>query len=201
PPETPALTTLSIRPARPDDDALAIQAIYAPYVLTSTATFENVPPSVDDMAGRLRTLVEGGYPVLVAEEGGEGAPPRIVGYAYAGPYHKRPAYRATLENSIYVDSQCRRGGVGAALMTRLLAEAADRGFRQVIAVIADADNTASRQFHLRQGFREAGMIAAVGWKFGRWLDVFYYQITLGAGSDQPPADEGPASPSGPPTFR
>lgn len=177
-------------------DAAAFQAIYAPYVLGSTATLENVPPTVEEMRGRLAPMLDQGYPVLAAERDG-----RVIGYAYAGPAHKRPAYRPTVENTIYLAQGETRGGVGAALMAELMAAAEAAGFRQMIAVIADAENRASLSFHARQGFEQVAHWRAVAWKFGRWLDVFHYQKTLGVGDRVAPVEDGPACPAGPPTFR
>ncbi len=180
PPSADAALALTVRPYRPDD-AAAVQAIYAPYVLTSTATFELEPPGAAEMHGRLQPLVNKGYPVLVAERQGT-----VIGYAYAGPYHRRPAYGWTVENSIYLDQNQRRGGAGTALMGSLIAASETAGFRQMIAVIGDRENIASLRLHTRHGFRPIGVMEAVGYKFGRWLDVTYMQRALGAGADSAP---------------
>ncbi|GEO82545.1 GNAT family N-acetyltransferase [Pararhodospirillum oryzae] len=177
-------------------DAAAIQAIFAHYVVHTTVSLENTPPGVETMRERLALMTAEGYPVLVAEQDG-----RVVGYAYAGPYHKRPAYRPTVEHSIYLAPDACRGGLGRRLMGDLMEACEQAGFRQMIAVIADARNEASLRFHAGFGFEQAAHLRAVAWKFGRWLDVFFYQRALGAADQAPPAADGPAWPGGPSTFR
>jgi phosphinothricin acetyltransferase len=170
-------------------DAPAVLAIYAPYVLESMVTFETIPPTEAEMEGRLATLIDGGYPYLVAEVDGV-----VAAYAYAGPFHRRAAYRGTVENSVYVGRDVRRHGLGRLLMERLLEEATARGFRQMIAVIAQGEDRTSEAFHRSLGFQEMGRVRSVGWKFGRWLDVAYLQIALGDGDGAPPPESGPACP-------
>jgi len=158
-------------------DIPAITAIYAHAVKHGTATFEVAPPNEQEMADRLGGLAEGGFPYLVAERDGE-----VRGYAYAGPYRARIAYRYTLENSIYVAPGWHRMGIGRGLMDQLLSEAGARGFRQMIAVIGDSEQAASIALHRAAGFRTVGTLTAVGFKFGRWLDSVLMQTPLGPGA-------------------
>jgi L-amino acid N-acyltransferase YncA len=169
-----------VRPtARPATaaDIPAITAIYAHAVKYGTATFEIDPPSEREMADRFRVLVEGGFPYVVAERDG-----KVRGYANAGPYRTRFAYRYTLENSIYVAPDWHRKGIGRGLMDQLLSEAGARGFRQMVAVIGDSEQVASIALHQAAGFQTVGTFAAVGFKFGRWLDTVLMQTTLGPGA-------------------
>jgi phosphinothricin acetyltransferase len=125
------------------------------------------------MTRRYDALVAGGFPYLVAELDGE-----VAGYAYAGPYRARPAYRFTVEDSIYIARQAQRRGIGRALLDRLLDEAQTRGFRQMIAVIGDSAQTPSIALHTASGFRMVGTFEAVGFKFDRWLDSVLMQKAL-----------------------
>jgi phosphinothricin acetyltransferase len=134
------------------------------------------------MARRQRDLLDGGYPYIVAEIGGATA-----GYAYAGPYRPRPAYRFSVEDSIYVDPQTQRGGIGRTLLEHLIDEATKRGFRQMIAVIGDSAQTPSIELHRALGFRMIGTIENVGFKFDRWLDSVLMQRALGPGATTKPA--------------
>ena len=167
---------MPIRPAQPRDLAV-ITAIYDDAVRHGTASFELDPPDQAEMARRYETLRAGGYPYLVAELDGD-----IVGYAYAGPYRARPAYRWSVEDSIYVAPQAQRRGIGSALLARLLAEAEAGGFRQMLAVIGDTANTGSVELHRAAGFRLVGTFENVGFKFGRWLDTVLMQRKLGRGA-------------------
>ena len=164
-----------------DQDMTQIQEIYAHHVLTGGGSFEYDPPDVDEMARRRQTVIDGGYPYIVAEEGGN-----ILGYAYAGPYRPRRAYRYTVENSVYVAENAHRRGVGQKLLADLIRRCTEAGFRQMIAVIGDTDNAGSISLHRKMGFREAGTIYAVGFKFGRWLDSVTMQLPLGDGADTLP---------------
>jgi phosphinothricin acetyltransferase len=170
----------TIRAAIPTDIP-AISRIYDHAVRHGTASFEIEPPDEAEMARRYRTLLEGGYPHLVAEHDGA-----VLGYAYAGPYRTRPAYRWSVEDSIYVDPTAYRRGVGRALLDRLMAESAARDFRQMIAVIGDSGQTASIELHRAAGFRHVGTIENVGFKFGRWLDSVIMQRALGPGAETKP---------------
>jgi phosphinothricin acetyltransferase len=165
-------SSVSIRGSE-ERDVTAIAAIYHHHVMHSPATFELDPPGVEEMMARRTRLLEKGFPYLVAEQGGE-----VIGYAYAGPYRTRPAYRFTVENSVYVRPGNLRQGVGQLLMTALLAECAQKGFRQVIAVIGDSANQASIRLHERLGFLLVGTLRCVGLKFGRWYDSVLMQREL-----------------------
>jgi L-amino acid N-acyltransferase YncA len=170
----------AIRPATPADLA-AVTAIYDHAVRHGTASFELEPPDASEMARRRQALVDAGYPYLVAEIDGA-----IAGYAYAGPYRSRPAYRWSVEDSIYVAPPMYRRGVGAALLGRLIVEAEKSSFRQMIAVIGDSAQTPSIALHRAAGFRPIGTIENVGFKFGRWLDSVLMQRPLGPGASTPP---------------
>lgn len=162
-----------VRPAEAGDIA-AITGIYAEVVRNGTATFEIEPPGTAEMARRQHALLAGDYPYVVAERAGV-----IAGYAYAGPYHARPAYRWTVEDSIYIAPQFQRGGLGRLLLARLIADAESRGFRQMIAVVGDSHNTASIALHAAFDFRQSGTLKSVGFKHGRWLDIVVMQRALG----------------------
>jgi L-amino acid N-acyltransferase YncA len=146
-----------------------------------TASFEIEPPDEREMAQRYEALRAGGYPYLVAELGGE-----IVGYAYAGPYRARAAYRWSVEDTVYVAPSSQRRGIGRALLERLIADAEAGGFRQMIAVIGDSANAGSIELHRVAGFRMVGTFDNVGFKFGRWLDSVLMQRPLGAGATEMP---------------
>ena len=176
------MTALVIRAALPADIP-AITRIYAHAVRFGTASFEIEPPDEAKMACRQRALIDGGYPYLVAESAGS-----ILGYAYAGPYRTRPAYRFSVENSIYVATDAHRRGIGRRLLDGLIAEAEARGFRQMIAVIGDSAQHASIGLHRAAGFRMIGAIEAVGFKHGRWLASVLMQRALGEGASTAPAN-------------
>jgi L-amino acid N-acyltransferase YncA len=165
-----------IRDLAADDLPIATQ-IYAHHVLTGTATFEEVPPSLDEMRARHAKVAALGLPWLVAEEDGA-----VIGYAYAAPFRERSAYRFTLEDSVYIDAQRPRRGAGRALMAELLRRCETGGWRQIIAAIGDSGNTASIGLHGTMGFETVGIYRNVGLKFGRWLDVVLMQRTLGEGA-------------------
>lgn len=171
-----------IRPSATADIAPA-QAIYAHHVLTGSASFELDPPTIEEMARRRTALTDKGLPWLVAEDGGI-----VLGYAYAAPYRTRPAYDWTLEDSIYIHPGAHGRGIGKALLTRLLDECTALGYRQMIAVIGDSANTGSISLHRSCGFSDAGILKAVGWKFGRWIDSVMMQKPLGDGDSQPIKD-------------
>jgi len=170
----------AIRAATPAD-LVAVTAIYDHAVRHGTASFELAPPDASEMARRRQALVDAGYPYLVAEIDGV-----IAGYAYAGPYRARPAYRWSVEDSIYVAPRMHRRGLGAALLGRLIADAEQSGFRQMIAVIGDSSQAPSIALHRAAGFRTIGTIENVGFKFGRWLDSVLMQRALGPGATKPP---------------
>ncbi|WP_341667641.1 GNAT family N-acetyltransferase [Alcaligenes sp. SDU_A2] len=171
---------LLIRPATPED-MHAVQAIYAYHVLHSTATFEETPPDLAEMQARHAHITGQGLPWLVAELEGQ-----IVGYAYAGLYRPRIAYRFTLEDSIYLAQGQVGKGLGKALLARLLAECEKGPWRQMIAVIAGHDNRGSIGLHRALGFTHAGTQVATGYKFQQWIDVVFMQRALGPGNQTHP---------------
>lgn len=172
---------LIVRPSAEPDIAV-IQAIYAAEVLSGTASFEVDPPGIEEMRRRREVLVAAGYPHIVAVIGGA-----MAGYAYAGPYRARPAYRHSVENSVYVAAWARRRGVGARLLARLIEDCEASGFRQMIAVIGDSAHTASIELHRKAGFRLVGTLENVGFKFGDWLDSVLMQRPLEPGGGTPPS--------------
>lgn len=188
--ETATGGATTIRPSE-DRDILAIAEIYAHHVLHGLASFEIEPPGKEEMARRRSALLACAMPYIVAERDG-----RIVGYAYAGPYRSRPAYRGTVEDSLYVRPDCARQGIGRGLLSALLSECEQRDFRQVIAVIGDSANHASIRLHEQMGFRTVGILRSVGFKLGRWVDVVQMQRELGAGDRTPPHDGSPSGPGG-----
>lgn len=161
-------------------DIPAITAIYRHAVLYGRATFEVAPPDEGEMAARRDALTSAGYPHIVATSDG-----RVVGYAYAGAYHSRPAYAGTVEDSVYVEEDCQGRGTGYALLSHLIAEAEARGFRQMIAVIGDSANRPSIRLHEKLGFRPVGTLRSVGWKHGQWLDTVMMQRAIGPGDTRP----------------
>jgi L-amino acid N-acyltransferase YncA len=162
-----------IRPAALADIA-AITRIYADAVVNGTASFEIEPPDEAEMTRRQAALLNNGYPYLAAEV--EGA---IAGFAYAGPYRSRPAYKWSVEDSIYVAPAMHRKGIGGLLLRRLVAESEQRGFRQMIAVIGDSAQIGSIAVHERAGFSHIGTLRSVGFKHGKWLDTVLMQRALG----------------------
>ena len=170
----------NIRPAQ-EADLPAITEIYEHAVLHGTATFELIPPDLAEMTRRYRALMDGGFPYFVAAVDGS-----VVGYAYAGAYRPRPAYRFTVENSIYLRPSIHRHGIGLKLLRRLITECEARGYRQMIAVIGDSANAGSIGVHTRTGFTMIGTHPNVGLKFGRWLDTVMMQLALGEGAGTVP---------------
>ncbi|MFI4982077.1 MAG: GNAT family N-acetyltransferase [Nevskiales bacterium] len=162
-------------------DLPAITAIYDHAVRFGTASFELDPPDATEMGRRREAILASGYPHLVAELDGA-----IVGYSYAGPYRPRPAYRFTVEDSVYVAPDMQGRGIGRALLPALLQRCEANGYRIMIAVIGDTANTASIALHTAFGFRRAGVLPAVGWKHGRWLDSVMMVRPLGPGATTPP---------------
>lgn len=171
---------MNIRPAS-FSDISTITRIYAHAVTTGTASFELDPPDQGEMTRRMRAVLDGGFPYLVAEVDGT-----VVGYAYASSYRTRPAYRFTVEDSVYVAPQAQRRGVGRALLISLVEACAALGFRQMIAVIGDSNQAASIGLHRACGFEHVGNLRNIGWKFDRWLDTPLMQRALGAGATTPP---------------
>lgn len=170
---------MSIHPCE-EGDIPAIQAIYAHYVATNLATFELEPPGVQQMLARRADILRGAYPYLVARLGGE-----VAGYAYGSAWRSRPAYRHTVEDSIYVAPGMRQGGVGSALLRELVRQCEQRGFRQMVAVVGDSANTGSLRVHEAQGFARVGTLGCVGYKFGQWVDTVLMQRALGDGAASP----------------
>jgi L-amino acid N-acyltransferase YncA len=164
-----------VRPAAPAD-AEQVAAIFAHYVATSVVTFEEVAPTAEDWRRRLDDLAGQNLPFLVAETGGNGA---ICGFAHASPWRPKPAYRHTVEDTLYLSPGHTGRGIGSALLGGLLARCTEAGARQVIAVIADTGSDASAALHRRFGFTEAGRLSAVGRKHGRWIDTLLMQRDLG----------------------
>jgi L-amino acid N-acyltransferase YncA len=175
------MSAVTIRDAR-DADVAPIRDIYAHHVLNGLASFEEVPPSIEEMLRRRQDILGKGLPYYVAEAGG-----RVLGYAYANHYRPRIAYRFTLEDSVYVDPDAIGRGVGKLLLDTVLAGATALGYRQMIAVIGDSDHQASIGLHRRAGFQLIGILPAVGFKFGRWVDSVLMQRSLGEGSATKPA--------------
>src|ERR1700759_1631714 len=174
------MSTPIIRPAT-EADLPSVTEIYDHAVRFGTATFEIDPPDLAEMMRRFRALSDGGFPYFVAEVDAQ-----VIGYAYAGPYRPRPAYRFTVENSVYLKPSIHRRGIGLLLMQRLIAECEARGHRQMIAVIGDSANAGSVGLHRRCGFEMIGTHPNVGLKFGRWLDTVMMQLELGEGAGTVP---------------
>ena len=167
--------------AATEADVPDIQSIYAHHVLTGTGTFEEEPPSVEEMAERFAKVVGHGGAWLVAADA-----TGVLGYAYYSRFRDRSAYRFCVEDSVYVRDDVRGQGVGKALVARLIDDATARGMRQMIAVIGDSENTGSIGVHASLGFQMVGTMRAVGVKFGRWVDVVSMQRPLGRGDADVP---------------
>lgn len=174
---------LHLRDAEPGD-LPAVRDIYAHHVANGLATFELSPPDRAEMARRYQSLRDAGLPYLVAELDG-----RICGFAYAGPYRPRPAYRHTVENSVYVAPEAQRRGAGRALLAALIERCTGLGYRQMVAVIGDSANLPSIRLHEALGFDVVGRLPSIGYKFGRWVDCVILQRPLGAGDTSLPTQE------------
>lgn len=174
---------IAITPAKPTD-APAIAAIYAHHVLHGTASFETEPPDIDEIAARMTKTFDAGWPWLVAR----GLDGEVLGYAYAGQFHPRAAYRFACEDSIYIRHDRLGQGIGTALLAALLDACETCGFRQMIALIAGTE-PASVALHARAGFVQCGLLTSVGRKHGRWIDVIHMQRALGPGDSTPPREE------------
>jgi phosphinothricin acetyltransferase len=181
---TQALAAPLVRDAT-EADLPAIQAIYAHHVLNGVASFEEVPPSVDDLRTRLASVRSHGLPYMVAEIDGE-----VAGYCYATPYRPRAAYRNTIEDSIYIGDAYRGRGLGRVLLQALIERCEAGPWRQMIAVIADGGSGGSLSLHTQLGFELAGTLKAIGFKQGRWLDTTLMQRALGRGDSVVPDDAG-----------
>jgi L-amino acid N-acyltransferase YncA len=181
---------LAIRPAK-TTDIPAITRIYAHAVKTGTASFELEPPDESEMAERMKIVLDGKFPFLVAEADGI-----VGGYAYASFYRTRPAYRFTVEDSVYVAPDMQRRGIGIALVRKLIEICTALGYRQMIAIIGDSNQAASIGVHKACGFTDAGNLRNIGWKFGRWLDTPMMQLALGEGAATPAKGPDPVRPAG-----
>jgi len=175
---------IAIRSSR-DEDITEIAAIYRHHVLHGVASFEDIPPDEDEVARRRRAILALKLPYVVAERSG-----RVVGYCYASRYRARSAYRFTLEDSIYVDVAEVGRGIGRALLSTLLERCCELGYRQVVAVIGGSDQWPSIRLHETLGFMQAGLLPAVGFKFGSWIDCVLMQRALGSGAKTPPREIG-----------
>ena len=162
-------------------DLSQITRIYGYSVSHDTASFELDPPVESEMAMRWQNSVSGGFPYLVAERDGG-----VIGYAYAGPYRPRPAYRWSVEDTIYISSKAQGMGVGKLLLSRLVDDCTSLGFRQMIAVIGGSNRAASIGLHQAMGFQFSGKLQDIGWKQGEWLDVITMQKPLGRGGEIAP---------------
>lgn len=162
-------------------DVPSVCDIYAHHVLHGTGTFEVTPPTEAEMVARVDAVTSVGLPYLVAVSDGD-----VLGFAYAGRYRPRPAYRFTVEDSIYLRPDATGRGIGGRLLREVLDSCEELGVRQVIAVIGDSANLASIRTHERCGFTAVGIFRAVGWKFDRWLDTVLMQRELGSGSASAP---------------
>lgn len=169
-----------LRDAR-ESDMPAVQAIYAHHVIHGTASFELEPPTLEQMLQRRADICANGLPYLVAERDGE-----VVGYAYATPYRPRPAYRFTVEDSVYVREGMAGFGIGHALLAAVIQHCTVSGRRQMVAIIGNSESSASIRLHARLGFRQVGVFESVGFKHGRWLDTVIMQCELGEGASTTP---------------
>lgn len=168
-----------------ESDAEALAAIYGHHVLHGFGSFEEVPPTPADMAGRRKAIVDRGLPYLVAETEG-----KVLGFAYAGPFRPRAAYRYTVEDSVYVAPDATGRGVGKAVLEAVLTSCTALGLRQVMAVIGDSGNAASIGLHRSLGFQQAGVAKGLGYKHGRWVDIVWMQKPLNGGTGSEPTAPG-----------
>jgi phosphinothricin acetyltransferase len=172
---------ITIRDATPAD-LPDITAIYAHAVEHGTASYELEPPSLAEMTQRFEALRSGGFPYIAAQDG-----EALLGYAYAGAFRPRPAYRFVVEDSIYIDPKAQGRGVGRLLLAELIVRATALGFRQMIAVIGDGrPDSASVRLHERLGFSHSGRLVGSGYKHGRWLDTAFMQLAMNGGTSLPP---------------
>jgi len=167
------------------DDAGALAAIYGHHVLHGFGTFEEDPPTAAEMESRRAAIAARGLPYLVAEEGG-----RVLGFAYAGPFRPRQAYRYTLEDSVYIAPDAIGKGVGRAILSAVIEACAALGIRQLVAVIGDSGNAASIGLHRSLGFVDAGVGRSFGFKHGRWVDIVWMQKGLNGGDQTAPDTPG-----------
>ncbi len=171
-----------IRPVEPGDLPI-ITAIYGAAVSSGTSSYELDPPDLAEMTRRHAALAEAGMPYVAATDGTG----RVLGYAYAGPFRPRPAYRFVVEDSIYIDADARGRGLGRLLLSALIEMSGSLGYRQMVAVIGDGrPESASVRLHERLGFSHAGTLRGTGYKFGRWLDTTFMQLEMNGGAGLPP---------------
>ena len=184
-PSSAAAAQVTVRDAQ-DADMAAVQRIYAHHVLHGLASFEEKPPSVEEIGARRSSVLALGLPYLVGTLSGH-----VVGYCYAGPYRARPAYRHTIEDSVYVADGMAGRGIGSALLRQLIARCEQGPWRQMLAVIGNSENTGSIALHASAGFQPVGTFRSVGFKFGRWVDSVLMQRTLGQGDTTRPGHREP----------
>ncbi len=163
------------------DDMAAVRDIYAHHVLEDMASFEEVAPDISEMTRRFRAVLKRRLPFIVAELDGA-----VKGYAYAGPYRSRPAYRYTVEDSIYVAPDASGRGLGRLLLSRLIEDCTARGYRRMVAMIGGSGNKPSINLHAKLGFEKAGLLPSMGFKLGRWVDQVIMVRPLGPGDGEPP---------------
>jgi len=175
---------LNIRPAT-QRDAAAVAAIYGHHVRHGLGTFEEVPPSEDEMAQRMAVVLELGLPYLVMEDAG-----RVLGFSYASAFRQRAAYRYTAEESVYIHPDHLAQGIGKALVAEVISRCETLGLRQLVAVIGDSQNAGSIGLHRSLGFLEIGVGRGFGFKHGRWVDIVQMQKPLNGGDATPPDGAG-----------
>lgn len=173
-----------VRPAT-EGDMAAVAAIYGHHVLHGFGTFEEVPPSAGELESRRQAIVARGLPYLLAEDEG-----RVLGFAYAGPFRPRAAYRYTVEDSVYIAPDMQGRGVGKAVLSAVIAACEALGIRQVVAVIGDSGNAGSIGLHTSLGFSQKGVGEGFGYKHGRWVDIVWMQKALNGGTGREPDTPG-----------
>lgn len=167
-----SLSGLEIKEAS-SEDISAIEAIYRYYVENTLISMEEISPSMEELDKRRKTIQERGLPYIVIKWQEE-----VIGYAYAAPYHTRSGYYFSVEDSIYVNSEYRGKGIGLLLLTEIISRCQQKGYRQMIAMIANIPNSASLQLHTKLGFKPIGTLKAIGFKFDTWVDVIIMQRML-----------------------
>ena len=182
-----APVSVRIRDVR-EQDLPRVQAIYGHHVLNGLASFEETAPDLAEIRKRFQATLAGGFPYIAAEVRGPGVPSSLAGYAYAGPYRSRPAYRYSIENSVYIAPESVGQGIGRALLAALIERCTALGYRQMVAIIGDSGHAALIGLHRSLGFAHAGNIQSVGLKFGRWVDSVITQRPLGPGDGDMPTE-------------
>lgn len=162
-------------------DMPSIFEIYADEVINGVSSWEELPPSIEELSRRYGNIVNKGFPYRVAE-----MHDRVVGYSYASAYRPRSGYRYTIENTIYIDKNQRGLGLGRCLLEDLISNCETKGYRQMVAVIGDSNNHVSINFHTRMGFVHAGVLKSIGFKHGRWMDSVIMQRALSGGDKSLP---------------